>query len=238
MEPPAPSEEQRQASPGMADSRLATRILFFNKVVASMQVETSVPRTRRRPRTPPVQTPFETYLSEINETPLLNAQQERELAERINEGDGDARDHMVARNLRLVVNIARNYLGKGLGIQDLIAEGNLGLMRAVEGFDPGMNTRFSTYASYWIKQSIKRAVINTGKTIRIPAYMNELLVKWRRATAKLQNELGRAPTPDEIAAALHLSKKKLGIIRKAIRIYNAAPSGRRRRDTATRSAKS
>src|SRR5262249_27334551 len=113
--------------------------------------------------------------------------------------------------------------GKGLGLQDLIAEGNLGLLRAVEGFDPSMNTRFSTYASYWIKQSIKRAVINTGKTIRIPAYMNELLVKWRRATSKLQDELGRNPTQDEIAAFLKLPKKKLAIIRKAIRIYNAAP---------------
>jgi len=86
-----------------------------------------------------------------------------------------------------------------------------------------MNTRFSTYASYWIKQSIKRAVINTGKTIRIPAYMNELLVKWRRATAKLHDELGRMPTQEEIAAYLKLPKKKLSIIRKAIRIYNAAP---------------
>jgi len=86
-----------------------------------------------------------------------------------------------------------------------------------------MNTRFSTYASYWIKQSIKRAVINTGKTIRIPAYMNELLVKWRRATAKLQDELGRTPTNEEIAASLNLPKKKLSIIKKAIRIYNASP---------------
>jgi RNA polymerase primary sigma factor len=166
---------------------------------------------------------LETYLSEINETPLLSADEEKQLALRIEEGDSEARDHMVRANLRLVVNIARSYTGKGLGLQDLIAEGNLGLMRAVEGFDPSMNTRFSTYASYWIKQSIKRAVINTGKTIRIPAYMNELLVKWRRATAKLQDELGRTPTNGEIAASLNLPKKKLSIIKKAIRIYNATP---------------
>ena len=91
---------------------------------------------------------------------------------------------MVRANLRLVVNIARGYTGKGLGLQDLIEEGNLGLLRAVEGFDPAMNTRFSTYASYWIKQSIKRALVNTAKTIRIPAYMVELLAKWRRATSQ------------------------------------------------------
>ena len=106
---------------------------------------------------------------------------------------------MVRANLRLVVNIARSYTGKGLGLQDLIEEGNLGLLRAVEGFDPSMNTRFSTYASYWIKQSIKRALVNTAKTIRIPAYMVELLAKWRRATAKLQDELGRPPTQEEVA---------------------------------------
>jgi RNA polymerase primary sigma factor len=180
-------------------------------------------RQRRRLRSNPVQSPLETYLSEINETPLLNADEEKELALRIEDGDNEARDHMVRANLRLVVNIARGYAGKGLGLQDLIAEGNLGLLRAVEGFDPRMNTRFSTYASYWIKQSIKRAVINTGKTIRIPAYMNELLVKWRRATAKLQDELGRAPTQEEVAASLNLPRKKLAIIKKAIRIYNAAP---------------
>ncbi|HEV8060885.1 MAG TPA: RNA polymerase sigma factor RpoD/SigA [Gemmataceae bacterium] len=186
-----------------------------------MQLEAPVARSRRQFKVSIVQTPLESYLGEINETRLLNAQQERELAERIGEGDGEARDHMVRANLRLVVNIARSYLGKGLPLQDLIAEGNLGLMRAVEGFDPTMNTRFSTYASYWIKQSIKRAVINTGKTIRIPAYMNELLVKWRRATLKLQDELGRTPTQEETAASLRLSKKKFAIIRKAIRIHNA-----------------
>src|ERR1700736_4960180 len=179
-------------------------------------------RTRRQ-RTDSVQSPLETYLREINETPLLNAEQEKELARRIEDGDNEARDQMVRANLRLVVNIARGYTGKGLGLQDLIEEGNLGLLRAVEGFDPGMNTRFSTYASYWIKQSIKRALINTGKTIRIPAYMVDLLAKWRRATSKLQEELGRVPTHEEIARNLELPRKKLNIIKKAIRVYNSAP---------------
>ena len=131
-----------------------------------------------------LQTPLETYLREINETALLTAQEEKDLARQIAQGDVRARDRMVRANLRLVVNIARGYTGKGLGLQDLIEEGNLGLLRAVEGFDPTVGTRFSTYASYWIKQSIKRALINSAKTIRIPAYMVELLSKWRRATIR------------------------------------------------------
>ncbi len=170
-----------------------------------------------------LQTPLETYLREINETALLSAKEEQELAKQIGEGDVRARDRMVRANLRLVVNIARGYTGKGLSLQDLIEEGNLGLLRAVEGFDPAMGTRFSTYASYWIKQSIKRALINSAKTIRIPAYMVELLSKWRRANARLAEELGRTPTPEEIARVLGLPKKKLPIIKKAIRIYNSTP---------------
>ncbi len=170
-----------------------------------------------------LQSPLETYLREINETALLTAKDEQELAAQIALGDVRARDRMVRANLRLVVNIARGYTGKGLGLPDLIEEGNLGLLRAVEGFDAGMGTRFSTYASYWIKQSIKRALINSAKTIRIPAYMVELLSKWRRATARLTEELGRTPTPEEIARVLGLPKKKLPIIKKAIRIYNSTP---------------
>src|SRR5436190_23132153 len=102
-----------------------------------------------------VESSLDTYFSEINETPLLSADGEKQLAYRILEGDSEARDQMVRANLRLVVNIARSYCAKGLSLQDLIEEGNLGLLRAVEGFDPTMNTRFSTYASFWIKQAIK-----------------------------------------------------------------------------------
>jgi RNA polymerase primary sigma factor len=169
------------------------------------------------------QSPLETYLREINETKLLTAEDERMLAKAIAKGDAQARDRMVRANLRLVVNIARGYVGKGLALQDLIEEGNLGLLRAVEGFDPEVGTRFSTYASYWIKQSIKRALINSAKTIRIPAYMVELLSKWRRATARLTEELGRMPTQEEIARLLGLPRKKLPIIKKAIQIHNATP---------------
>ena len=169
------------------------------------------------------QSPLETYLREINETALLTAADEKMLARAIAAGDAQARDRMVRANLRLVVNIARGYVGKGLALQDLIEEGNLGLLRAVEGFDPDVGTRFSTYASYWIKQSIKRALINSAKTIRIPAYMVELLSKWRRATARLTDELGRMPTQEEVARVLGLPRKKLPIIKKAIQIHNATP---------------
>ena len=183
----------------------------------------AVSTRRRRTDSDQLQSPLETYLREINETKLLTAADEQMLARAIAKGDVAARDRMVRANLRLVVNIARSYVGKGLALQDLIEEGNLGLLRAVEGFDPDMGTRFSTYASYWIKQSIKRSLINSAKTIRIPAYMVELLSKWRRATARLNDELGRTPTQEEIARILGLPKKKLPIIKKAIQIYNATP---------------
>src|SRR5262249_19045041 len=153
------------------------------------------PKTRGRPAS----VPFATYLRDINETPLLDTDEEQELAWRVEGGDAEARDHLARANLRLVVSIARGYAGKGLALEDLIAEGNMGLLRAVEGFDPSLGLRFSTYACYWIKQSIKRALINTGKTVRLPAYMVELLSKWRRASAKLQDQLGRPPTPEEVA---------------------------------------
>ncbi len=167
--------------------------------------------------------PLQIYLHDINDTALLSAEEERELAERVAAGDPYAREHMVKANLRLVVNIARGYLGKGLSLEDLIEEGNLGLMRAVEGFDGMMETRFSTYASYWIKQSIRRAVMNNGKPIRLPAYMVSLLSKWKRATSILTDRLGRVPTLDEVGKALRLSKKKIGIVAKAIKVNNLLP---------------
>ena len=185
----------------------------------SIANKTSVKQQKRRG----VQTPLETYLREINQTDLLTAEQERSLAREIAAGSAESRDHMVRANLRLVVNIARGYSGNGLSLQDLIEEGNLGLLRAVEGFDPEMGTRFSTYASYWIKQSIKRSLINSAKTIRVPAYMVELLSKWRRATARLTDVLRRIPTAEEVARSLALPKKKLPIIRKAIQIHQSTP---------------
>ena len=171
-------------------------------------------------RTDLSQSSLQIYLQDINTTPLLSAEEEKALAGRVALGDPYAREHMVKANLRLVVNIARGYLNKGLSLEDLIEEGNLGLMRAVEGYNADMDTRFSTYASYWIKQSIRRAVMNNGKPIRLPAYMVSLLSKWRRASIILNERMGRPPTTEEIGKALRLSKKKVSIVAKAIRINN------------------
>jgi RNA polymerase primary sigma factor len=170
-----------------------------------------------------VQSPLETYLREIGATVLLTSEEEQELSRAVSLGDMDARNLMICSNLRLVVNIARGYTGRGLGLQDLIEEGNLGLLRAVEGFDPAMGTRFSTYASYWSKQAIKRALINSSKTIRIPAYMVEILTKWQRASVRLIEDLGRTPTHEEIARLIGLPRKKLTLIKKAILINSLIP---------------
>ena len=176
--------------------------------------------SRLRSRSAHGQTGLQWYLREINQTPLLSQEEERVLALQIAQGDPEARDLMVRANLRLVVNMARNYHDKRLHLEDLIEEGNLGLMRAVEGFDPNMSVRFSTYASYWIKQSIRRAVMNQGKAIRLPAYMVTLLSKWRRASAALADSLGRQPTSEEVGRALKLSTKKIGIVDQALKVNN------------------
>jgi RNA polymerase primary sigma factor len=182
---------------------------------------TGMQTTRPRPQ----HSALAAYLRQINETPLLTAEEERELAWRVQEGDPAARDHLVRANLRLVVSLARHYQGRGVDLPDLIAEGNLGLLRAAEAFDPDMQTRFSTYAAYWVRQSLRRAVVNTGRTVRLPAYMAQLLSDWNRASAALREELGRVPEEPEIAARLGLTARKLRLIRKAIRIHNALPQG-------------
>ena len=168
------------------------------------------------------ETTLQTYLREIQEVALLSAAEEKLLARRIAAGDPDARDLLIRANLRLVVSIARRFKNRGLPIEDLIAEGNLGLLASVRRFDPSMNTRFSTYAALWIIQSIQRGLMKTASTIRLPANMVALLSKWRWTGIHLEKELGRTPTEEEIADRLGLSKKQLGVIRRSLRIQNAS----------------
>src|SRR5207302_11511415 len=140
-----------------------------------------------------------------------------ELAEAIAQGDGDARARMIRSNLRLVVKIARDYLGRGMVLEDLIGEGNLGLIRASEEFDPRFGTRFSTYASYWIKQAIRHALINTTAMIRLPAHMVGLLTKWHRTERALRRADGVPPTFDEVAEALDLTASQPVLVERALR---------------------
>ena len=158
------------------------------------------------------------YLREIREDSLLSATEERSLAESISRGDLEAAVvRMIQSNLRLVVKIARPRvsLGRGMVLDDLIGEGNLGLIRATEEFDSSFGTRFSTYASYWIKQSIRHALINTTATIRLPAHMVGLLTKWRRAERALTKEFGYAPTTEQIAVSLGLTDAQKALVHKA-----------------------
>ena len=142
---------------------------------------------------------LETYLREIDEVPLLSAKEEVELGRRVQNGDEAAREHMIRANLRLVVSVAKRFRNRGLPMQDLIAEGNIGLMKAIVKFDPEAGFRFSTYATWWIQQTIRRGLINTVKTVRIPSYMVEILTKWGRASTALGQSLGRQPSTEEIA---------------------------------------
>jgi RNA polymerase primary sigma factor len=160
---------------------------------------------------------LQTYLREINDVPLLSAEEESELARRVRLGDPEAREQFIRANLRLVVSVAKQYDHRGLPLLDIIEEGNLGLMRAVERFDPDAECRFSTYATWWIKQGIRRALVNTVRTVRVPSYMVELIYRWRSTEAKLRQELGRDPTRDEIAGKLQLGPKHRRQIRRALR---------------------
>jgi len=155
------------------------------------------------------------YLREISRTPLLTVAEECDLAERIKMGDEDARSHLIRANLRLVVKIARDYSGYGVSLNDLISEGNIGLMQAVERFDPEKGGKFSTYGAWWIKQSVKRALANQSKTIRLPVHMVDKIARMRRIAAMLAEALGREPTDDEIAAELGLPRQKIAMLKQS-----------------------
>ncbi len=160
-------------------------------------------------------TAIKLYLREIGQVKLLTPAEEIALAARIKKGDKRAREHMIKANLRLVVKIARDYEGIGLPLLDLINEGNIGLMKAVERFDPAKGGKLSTYASWWIKQSIKRALANQSKTIRLPVHLVDKISKMRRTALKLQEEFGREPTDEELAEELQTTPARVAQMRQA-----------------------
>jgi len=158
---------------------------------------------------------YSLYLREIGQTKLLTPQEEIGLAARIKRGDERAREEMIKANLRLVVKIAREYEDYGVPLLDLINEGNIGLMKAVERFDPAKGAKLSTYAAWWIKQAIRRALSNQSKTIRLPVHVGDKLLHMRRAAMKLQEELGREPTDEELAQELQLTPLRVAELRSA-----------------------
>jgi RNA polymerase primary sigma factor len=171
-----------------------------------------------------LQSDLQLYLRQINEVALLTAEEEKILGWKvINDNDHEAKERMIKANLRLVVSIGKNYVHRGLPLSDLIEEGNIGLIRAVEGFDPAQGARFSTYASWWIKQAIKRTLINAVQPIHIPAYMVELIARWKESSRRLEDELGRPPTNEELAQAMEVPLKKLNIIRRAMKAFHSPP---------------
>jgi RNA polymerase primary sigma factor len=164
------------------------------------------------------------YLRDIQAIPVLTAVEEKQLGQKVALGDPAARDLLISSNLRLVVKVSRHYLGRGVSLEDLIEEGNLGLMRAVETFNYEVSTRFSTYAVYWIKQSMRRAVINQGRLVRLPAYLVSLMAKWHRASAVLTDRLGRLPMDQEVAEALQLTERKAKVVFLALNLSRVIPN--------------
>lgn len=161
------------------------------------------------------QDPVKLYMMDIGTVPLLNAEKEIELGKRIQSGDKEAFNELVSANLRLVVSVAKKYVGRGLDFLDLIEEGNLGVIRAAEKFDPDMGYKFSTYATWWIKQAINRAIGDQSRTIRIPIHMHDSINRYNAACEKLYRSLGRIPTDEEVARDMDVSLEKIENIRSA-----------------------
>ena len=155
------------------------------------------------------QSSLDIYLKQISEIPLISVEEEIELAKKISKGDDEARKKMITANLRLVVKIAQDYSNIGLSLLDLINEGNIGLMKAVERFDPSKGGKLSTYASWWIKQSIKRALANQSKTIRLPVHMVDRVTQIRRTTQQLSEKLGREPSDEELAEEMKIPVSRI-----------------------------
>ncbi|MBN1870771.1 MAG: RNA polymerase sigma factor RpoD/SigA [Candidatus Omnitrophica bacterium] len=160
--------------------------------------------------------PIKAYLKDIRPIPLLTPQEELELAKRLKKGDKEARDKMIRANLRLVISIAKRYVNLGVPLSDLIEEGNIGLMKSVEKFDPDKGFRFSTYAAWWIKQGVSRAIIDQGKMIRVPVYMNEEILKYKKTIEKLTHKLKRVPRAGEVAKRLKISVERVRELERSI----------------------
>jgi RNA polymerase primary sigma factor len=175
---------------------------------------------------------LELYYSDLDQTPLLSADEEKELACQVQAGDSHARERMIRANLRLVVYLARRFQGRGLDLADLIAEGNLGLIRAVEAFDPERTVRFSTYAVFWIRQSIQRALQTQSKPIRIPGYLQNLLARCRGEETRFKRESGRDPTDAELAARMNLSPQQWRRVRRAWQVQHCTYESHDQRDEA------
>lgn len=155
---------------------------------------------------------------------MLSAEEEVELGRKVQEGNVEAREHMIRANLRLVVSVAKRFRNRGLTLPDLIAEGNIGLLKGVEKFDPEAGFRLSTYATWWIQQTIRRALINSVKTVRVPSYMVEILTKWNRVSTELKADLGHNPSPREIAEQIGLSDKNTKVVQQTLRSQEAPPT--------------
>ena len=183
--------------------------------MAKAHAEETAAESQRQSRTYDGDASLKLYLREIGKVKLLTREEEIELADRIKKGDKKAREQMIKANLRLVVKIARDYEGIGLPLLDLISEGNIGLMKAVERFDPSKGGKLSTYGSWWIKQSIKRALANQSKTIRLPVHLVDKISKLRRAALKLQEEFGREPTDEELGEEIGTSASRVAEMRMA-----------------------
>src|SRR3984957_10058965 len=184
----------------------------MNTITVPSFLEKSAP-AQERDNTPADHDSLRLYFQEIGKTPLLTLEEETKLAARIRRGDKAARDHMIEANLRLVVKIAMDYKDFGLPLLDLISEGNIGLVKAVERFDPKKGGKLSTYAAWWIKQSIKRALANQSKTIRLPVHLVDKISKMKRAGHKLSERLGREPTDQELADVLGVPRAKVAQLR-------------------------
>ena len=168
---------------------------------------------------------LDAYLRDINQTPLLTADQEKSLSTRVRSGDMEARDLMIRSNLRLVVSVAKAYTNRGLALMDLIEEGNLGLLKAVQEFDPGRETRFSTYATWWIKQAIRRALVNTAKTVRIPSYLAEKIHRVKRELLLLRRTAWpRRPIPSTLCKGLVIASPAQWALRSQLLKSHASSS--------------